>query len=390
MINKFPDYYDLLLNEIYNDKIINKHIEKKICLKMDKFRKTLQHRNGYDVNYSEEQSFLYTMYFWPVNFFKFYYFLEILDEKTDLFDREKISIGDIGCGTGGFFTALIYFLNVKHKKVKIDYTGFDMSTENLKYFRKYFFSKDFKKFINNPLKFNTYSGDFLEIKKFPKKDLVIVSNVYSELSEENRDIFWKKLSVYLKKDEQSYIIINEPVNRKNNERFHVACRGFLFENNDFSELAPNNFENQHDNSAISDYFETVQFKTPSIWEKLWLKKDDADFVYRILSNRKVTKSVKAKDLKDILVKDEFIKFNAALMTKDIYRKPKPPWRFKITDGINDINMSDVLVDNEEHYLKLTESRIGDIFEFSGKVIREKGKKLKSKFAIEVQKIVKLR
>ncbi|MFA7578061.1 MAG: hypothetical protein WC002_08370, partial [Candidatus Muiribacteriota bacterium] len=86
-IYKFPEYYELLLNELY------KKYSSEMKLTPEKLRKlrlTLNHTMGKGLDYNRERAMLYTIYFLPVNFFKSLQLLELFHKKTDIFSRESV------------------------------------------------------------------------------------------------------------------------------------------------------------------------------------------------------------------------------------------------------------------------------------------------------------
>ena len=378
-IYKFPEYYELLLNELYKKYSAEMKLTPE---KLRKLRLTLNHTMGKGLDYNRERAMLYTIYFLPVNFFKSLQLLELFHKKTDIFSRESVSIADIGCGPGSFFSALVYFLNKNNLKPRIEYTGLDYSYYNLEIFKELFFTKDFKKFINFPLKFNTVEGDFLEYRKIKKKDIVWTSNVFSELMEEH-DIFIKKICELMVKDSKSYAVFVEPVNRKKNRVFHKHTLDFVLNNPKYGEVLPCRTHGEIENCIKCDFFETAQFEPLKIWGDFRINKDDADYSFRILTNKheSVSKlpSLPVEEKSNSVIK-------GWLCVKNIYRKPKPPWRFKICEGESGINHIDILVDSEENYNILQNAHIGDMFEFHGDVSKDKAKGQKSKFVFEVKKI----
>ncbi|MGM0608857.1 MAG: hypothetical protein ACQESP_10610 [Candidatus Muiribacteriota bacterium] len=378
----FPEYYDLLLEELYQKYGRKFRLNSE---KLSKFRDTLNHSMGKGVEYTMERALLYSFYFLPVNFFKSLYILKQLDKKTDFFRREKISIVDLGCGPGSFFAALVFFINIRELKIKVDYTGLDCSEDNLYIFKKLFLNSDFKSFINFPLKTKLINRSFPDYSNLKKKDLIVAENIFTEFETfEKQSYFLKRAAHLAARKSESYIVFVEPVNRRKNKVFHQAVYDFLEKNRDYSELVPCISRKANKNCLKCSFFETVFFNDVKIFNKFDLSINDADFTFHILKNTPREQKVEFGDFPQNSDRDVSIK--GWLCTNNIYRKPKPPWRYKICNGKNGIDFIDIIIKSEEHKNKLQNLNIGDIAQFSGKLKKDKNKKAKSRFILSVSKI----
>jgi len=373
VIDIFPAYYEIILKKIARDTKLN---DKSFLEKLSQLRSALYHSRGVDLKYNRERALLYTFFYWPLNFFKYMNLLEQLDKTTDIFERKSIDVADIGCGPGSFYSALIIFLMKKKKKIKVDYLAIDESTENINIFRKYFFNKDFRDFIGFPLRLSLVQADITNFKKARPKDLIVCGDVFSEIREKSD--FFAGLKGFMSESKDTKLLIMEPVSRKKNKVFHKESLNFISENN-LKEASPCDYR-ETSLCEKCDYFDTVYFQSPDNWLEKNIDINQADLIYRIIGfdfkGIEVPQNTLNEDTQTTMI--------SRLMMRDIYRKPKPPWRFKVCDGRNGLNHVDILVNDIDLYNRLMNENIGGYFEFFGTISKDKKKKRKSKYVMEIK------
>jgi len=371
--NAFPAYYELIIDKIYKDTGLS---EKNFLYKLSKLRASLFQSRGIDLDYNRERAMLYTFFYLPLNFFKYMYILRKLDNKTDIFERKSIDVADLGSGPGSFYCALVIYLMKTKRNIKVDYLAIDESPENLDIFRRYFFNKPFRDFVSFPLRLSPVQADVMNFKKARPKDLVICGDLFSEVRDKSE--FFNSISGFLSENKRSILTVTEPASRKKNKIFHKESVHFI-EESQMEEVSPCDFRDDAPCGSC-DYFDTIFFNTPEKWLKKGIEINQTDLVYRIFKKGIQDTEIPENDISQSL--DQ--KIIGRLMMKDIYRKPKPPWRFKICDGRNGINHIDILVKDRSMYKKLMNEDCGKIFVFSGDIRKDKQKKRKSVFVLDTK------